>query len=451
MSNIAPMSRLARIAETTQGTPPADAAAWLAGGILVHHLAETLDMSGVERSQLVDERNQVRVFDNERMVEGLDNPEFPFAIYGHGLGVATATETQVSADPTVTLGIEFFFELEQALGGLTRGFSAVTSGGSSTTTVVAVVDASVYAPGDYVAVELTTNLPSRYPAGTAFPRRIIAVDTVADPDTITLDQELPGIPVDTDPVHACVVVYVDQDVLCDSNGPGGPYTWTMLVQKGLPSSVAARREAWEFRGTVHELQSFTLERDGTLQFAFNLMAASHADPSTAPWPDWLGSSITEQGLAPLAIGALSEVWLVDDGSSTNTEVQISSFEVEPGVPRNRVETVTSAGSFMQGTANYATSPADTTITLSLTPFGIQQWTEQQAETEKTLRWARLGPAGSGFAVAFPRVSHMATPKRNVNDAVSESMVTFLAHEDVPLGTPASNVERWNSKIAFIGW
>lgn len=448
MSNIAAMSQLARIAETVQGTPPANAAAWIAGGTRIHHIAETLDMSGVERNQLVDERNQTRVFANESMVEGIDNPEFPFSLYGHGLGVVTADAVQVSADPAVTLGIELMFQLEQALGGITRGTSTTTSGAGSTTTAIDVTDASTYEEGEYVAIGLTTNLPSKYPAGTAFPRRIIAV-TLGAPDNITLDQALPGIPVDTDPIHACVVAYPDEDILCDSNAAGGPHTWTYLAQKGLPGATVARLEAWEFRGTVQTLQSFELSRDEKLTFAMVVMAGSHADPATpAPSPTW---TQVEEGLAPLAIGPLTELWLEDDGTDTDTEVQISSIAIEPGVPRNRVETTTSDGVFMQATSNYATSPADTTITLSLTPFGIAQWTEQSAGTQKQLRWARLGPAGSGFAIAWPRVSHMATPKRNINDAVSESMVTFLAHEENDFSPAPTNVNRAKAKMVFVAW
>jgi hypothetical protein len=445
--NIAAMSRLVRVAETTQGVAPIDAAAWVASDkVLVRHLAETLDLSGVERAQLPDERNQTRVFANEAMVEGLDNPEFPFSLYGHGTGAVSPGA--IDDDPTVTPGIELFRQLEQAIGGLTLGTSTTTSGGASTVVVIDVTDASTYEPGDFVAVGLTTNLPSKYPAGTAFPRRILAVDTGGAPHNITLDQALPGIPVDTDPVHGCAVVYPDETILCDSNGAGGPFTWTYLGLKGLPSATADRREAWEFPGTVQTLQSFTFERGGALTFGMSVMAGSHKDPSAAPWPAFLDA---EQGLAPLSIGPLTEVWLEDDGTDTNTEVQVSSFEVEPGVPRNRVETVTSAGDTMQGTASYATSPAETTITMSLTPFGIAQWTEQNAKVEKQLRWARLGPAGSGFAVSFPRVSYMKTPGRNVNDAVSESLVTFLAHEDNDIAPVPANNNRWKAKLAFIGW
>lgn len=445
MSNIAAMSRLARYAETTQGDGPAD---WNASGILVHHIGDTLDMSGVERTQIEDLRNQTRVFANERMVEGLDNPEFPFSVYGHGTGVVTEDATQISADPLVTPGIEFWLHLEHTIGGLRRGWSTVTSGAGSTTTVIDVADASNYVLGDYVAVELGANLPSQYPTGTAFPRRIVAIDTVATPDNITLDQALPAAPPDATPVHGCVVAYTDEDVLCDSDGAGGPFTWSWLVQKGLPGSVAARREAWEFNGAVSTMQSFSLERDGLLTFAFNVMAGSHLDPADPPeWPTWTQD---EQGLAPIPVGPLSELWLEDDGTTTNTLVDISQMEVEPGVPRTRTEVVTSEGLRMQGTASYATQPADTTITLSLSPFGIASWTDQAAETEKQLRWSHVGPAGSGFAVGFHRVSHMATPKRNVNDAVAESMVVFKAHEEND-NSLATNINLWKSKMVLVGW
>ena len=175
MSNIAALSLLTYFPETTQGTPPADAAAWIASGVRLRHLGESLDISGVERSLLEDMRNQYRVKGTEARVQGIDNPEFPFAVYGHGLGETTAAGEQVATDAP---GYQLALLLGHALGGITRGYSTQVSGGGSTTTVVAVDDASDYAVGDFVAIEFATP-PADYPPGTAWPRRITAIDTGA--------------------------------------------------------------------------------------------------------------------------------------------------------------------------------------------------------------------------------------------------------------------------------
>ena len=201
MSNIAPLSLLTYFPETTQGTPPANAAAWISSGVRLRHIAETLDVSGIERAMLTDERNQSRVFASELRIEGIDNPEFPFAVYAHGLGETTATGQQVATDAP---GYELGLLLGHAIGGITRGYSN-TCLVSSTTTVLNVTDASDHTVGEFVAVEYATAY-SPYPDGTAWPRRIIALDTVATPNTITLDQALPQAPATGDPIHGCLVM-----------------------------------------------------------------------------------------------------------------------------------------------------------------------------------------------------------------------------------------------------
>lgn len=443
MSNIAALSLLAYADEATAGTAPADAAAWISDGVRLRHIGTSLDVSGVERQLLVDERNQSRIFANEARVQGIDNPEFSFSVYATGIGEVTDAENQLAADAP---GYELASLLGHALGGVSRGYATAISGGTSTTTVLAVDDAANYEAGDFVAIEFAT-AATGYPASTCFPRRIVATDDVSTPNTITIDQALPQAPADNDIVHACAVVYVDEDVLCDSSAASNR-TRSWLVQKGMPGAGASVRESWVFRGTVATLQKFNLERGGLLQFAFQVMASSHDDPTDAPWPTaW---STNEQiGLAPISITPLTEAWLVTDGVTTNTRVHVSGFEVEPGVPRVRTEVITSANTYMQGTAAFASEPADTMVSVTIDPFGISQWTDQTSETQKTLRIARMGPAGSGFAVHFPRVSHAATPKREVNNATTATAVQFVAHEDVDLGTMPSNANRWRSKIQIV--
>jgi hypothetical protein len=441
MSNIAPLSLLTYFPETTQGTPPANAAAWIASGVRLRHIAETLDVSGVERTLLTDERNQSRVFASELRIESIDNPEFPFAVYAHGTGATTAAGAQIA---TTAPGYQLGLLLGHALGGITRGYSNECLVGS-TTTVLNVTDASDHTVGEFVAVEYATAF-SPYPDGTAWPRRIIELDTGSTPNTITLDQALPQAPAAADPIHGCLVMYPDEDVIADSSAASGR-TRSYLVQKGLPAAGAGVREAWEFRGCVETLQNFQWERGADMRFAFQVMAGSHGSPETAPWPTaWAANA--ELGLATLAFTPLTELWMVTEGVSTNTLVQISRFEVEPGVPRVRNETVTTGAANMHGTYGYSTAPAETLVTLAVTPFGLAQWTDQRASTYKTARLARLGPAGSGIAVHFERLSHVVTPKREAKGTNTDVMVQFKAHEVSELGT---TTELQQAKFCIVMW
>lgn len=442
MSNIAPLSLLTYFPEVTQGTPPANAAAWIASGVRIRHIAAALDMSGIEREQLVDERNQSRVKATEARVEGLDNPEFPFAVYAHGTGETTAAGDAVATDAP---GYQLGFLLGHALGGLRATVSGAIADGSSTTTVLAVTDATDWVVGDFIAVQFATP-PTGYAATTAWPRRVTARDTVASPNTITVDQVLPATPAAADLIHGCLVMYPDEDIISDSTGASGR-TLSWLAQKGLPGAGATVRESYEFRGCVATLQPFSMERGQLKQFAFSVMAGSHADPTDAPWPTaW--SANAELGLAPLSIGPLTECWFVTAGVTTSTQAQINAFQCEPGVPRVRVETITSSAVNMQGTYGYSTAPAETLLTLEFTPYAIAQWTDQQAGTRKTMRWARLGPAGSGIAVHFPSLSHVKTPGRTENNTTTAVGVQFKAHEISTLGT---TTELQQAAFAIVMW
>lgn len=435
MSNPAALSQLAYIDETTQGTPPADAAAWVAGGTQIRHIAESLDLSGIKASSVEDMRSQTTLQGTERRLIGIDNPEFPFTMYGHGMGAATADGVQAASIPLVaTLG--------HALGGHRRTYTHAVSGGSSTTTTIDVDDASDWQVGDFIAIELGT-APAGYPSGTAFPRRILTIDTGATPDQITIDQALPAAPEDGDVIHATSFAYVDEDVIVDSNGSGGPYTRTYLGQKGLQSATGSLREAWEIRGAVTQLQAFGFERDQPLQLPFQVMGGSHAAPGTAPWPSW---TATPAGFAPLVAGPLTQLWLVDEATTTSTLVHNATFQCEPGVPRTRTEVLTSDNVYMQATSNFGSEPAETTINLALDPFDTSRWGEWESSSYKTMRIARLGNAGFGFFVHFSRVSYVEEPGRGENGWASSTEIQFKAHPDADISPMPANAAIWRSKI-----
>jgi len=434
MSNPAALSSLAYFPEAIQGTPPADAAAWLASGIRIRHLAEALDPSGIKRSSLEDLRSQDTLQGTEQRVVGVDNPEFPFAVYGHGLGVVTADTMQAAAIPLMDL-------FAHSIGGQRQTFSHTVSGAGSTTTSIDVSDASDWEVGDFVGVAFAA-APAGFPAGTVFPRRILTI-TPGAPDNITIDQALPAAPADLDIIHATVFAYVDEDVICDSDGAGGPFTRSWLIEKGLATASGSRHEAWEIRGSVSMLDALTAERDQLLQFGFTVMGSSHATPPNAPEPVWVTEPL---GFAGLAVGPLTQLWLEDQGTTTNTLVNAFSVNVEPGVPRTRTEVTTSPDQFVEATSDYSSEPAETTITLGLSPFDNTRWDEWESGTFKTLRWTRLGTAGNGFFIHFSRVSYVEEPSRSINGSVSGTEIVLKAHPD-PLPSPApTNTAKWISKI-----
>ena len=438
MSNAQALSQLAFALETTQGDPPGDAAAWLAEGTQLRHIAESLDPSGIVRESLEDLRSQSTLQGTEQRVTGIDNPEFTFEVYPNGLGVVTPDASQVPAEAIHNL-------IGNAMGGQSRGTSRIVAGGGHTTTDIGLDSVATVEEGEFVAIQFATPV-GNFPATASFVRRVVAVNALI----ITVDQALPATPVDGDIVHGVTASFIDEDRICDSDGPGGPFTLSWLIQKGFPGTGVARREAWEIRGAVTTMQAFSFTRGETAKMSFQIMGGSHADPSTAPWPVWPASP-APGGFAPFPIGPLHQTWLEDFGTSTNTLVNLSTFEVEPGIPRVRVETVTSTGSTMEATAGYASEPTETTVTVGIDPLTIDKWAEQAAATFKALRWTNNGPPGAGFAVHFSKVSYVQEPARGVNNATTRTDVQLKAHPDEQFGATATNTKRARSKLIILGW
>lgn len=410
-------SQLAFFPEVTQGTGPANGAAWVAGGVRIRHIGDSFDVSGVEQQVVADERSQEGIFDEEYSVKGLRNTSFPFATYMTGSGIATAATTQIAITPLMTL-------LAHALGGIHRSNSTTLSGGGHTTSTINVASATNIVHGCLIAVEDVTD-------GTVAIRRVLDVNTLA----VVLDEVLPFTPADTDLVHGMATIYVDETVLVDSSA--GPTTFSWLGQKGL----AAALENWEFNGCKSELKSLALERGGLPLLTFDTMAASFDPPGTAPSPTWTSDPI---GNAPVSIGPDSVITYQTQGTTTINAVQVAKFAIEVGVPVVPVDTNTEVEDGMEGRQGYTTQPADTVISLDIVPFASTPWTHFAADSLRRLRFYKRAQEGQLFAVHFSRCE-LKPPKRGVAGQVSANSLTLRALKDAT-NSEATNQQMWRSKI-----
>lgn len=410
-------SQLAYFQEVTQGTGPANAGAWVSSGVRVRHIGDSVDVSGIEQAVVEDERSQTGIFDLEYSVKGLRNTSFPMSLYMTGSGTETAQDATIAETPLMTI-------LEHALGGMHRSNSTVLAGGSHTTTVINVDDATNIVPGCLIMVEDATD-------GTIAVVGVEAVSSLA----VTLDEALPFTPADNDTVHAMATIYVDETVLVDSSV--GPTTLSWLIQKGL----AAALENFECNGCKSELKSIALTRGGLPVLAFDTMVASFDPPGTAPSPSWSSDPV---GSAPVSIGPDSVIVYQTYGTTTRAPIHVNEFSVDVGVPVVSVDTNTEVDDGMEGRQGYTTQPADTSITLNVVPFGSSAWTQFAADTFRRLRFYKRAAAGQVFAVDFPRCE-LKPPKRGTAGAVSSSQIMLRAHKR-PTNTDASNQQMWRSKI-----
>ena len=421
MTTSAFASQLAYFQEVTQGLSPANAAAWVSSGQQIRHVAESLDPSSIIAAALEDLRSQKRVHAVNRKVEGLRNVEFPFSNYITGSGVVTADSSEIVETPLMTL-------LTHALGGLDLNTSTTLAGGGHTASIVNVTAATGMVVGGHLAFELAAD------PGVSHIRRITDVSTLA----ITLDQDLPSVPADADLVHAMATIYIDPDVLIDSNGGGGPFTFSWLIQKGLAGAL----ENFEIKGSKAMLGAMNFTRGELPTMDFNVMAANFVSPQTAPTPSW---TLDPDGFAPVAIGPNTEIFFQDNGTVTDNQINVSEVTIDPGVPVIRVPTVTESQANMEGTCNYATGPADTLIDINIVPFNTDEFDDWDADTFMVFRLAKVAAAGSLFAVSIPNAEIAAYPARGTVDAVSSRQIQLRAHEETDT---IATTDLWKSKIAI---
>lgn len=404
MGHIFP-SQLAYAEDTTQGTPPENATAWVADGTRVHHIS--LDVSGVKIEQAEDMRSQVHIHDVERMVKGVRNSEVPYGLYLTGTGVVTASGAQVAETDLAA-------QLRFGLGGVHRSNSAVLSGVHTTTTIDPDSDAS-WAVGGHVAVEDPDT-------GLCYIRRLVSVAA----GVWTLDQALPFTPVDDDVVHGAITIYYDHAVMASSNGAGGPYTQSWWIEKGdgIPS-----RELWELRGAVTELGTIEFPRNDTAKLEATIKCASWIGPSeSVPEPVWVDD---ESGEAPQIIGPDTELFLQDYGTATGGGICAVSASITPGVPRLPTGSVNTLQPNMHAICDWHSGRAEGLADIAIAPFVDFPFERYHANAYVTFRIAKVQTAGSCFAVTMPRAEIKETPTRNDGTGeISGSGFQLRAHRDL---------------------
>lgn len=421
MSTYQHPSQLAFFQETTQGTPPADGAAWVSDGTRIMHIAEELDLSGITRATVDNVNAVARAFEQNQKVLGLRTiDDVGFAVYATGSGATTAGGIQISETPLMTL-------LEHCLGGLHRS-NSTTIGTVTSQTEYILGAATNIIPGCYVVIRNDVT-------GRCEPVRVMTVAT----NTITVDKA-PGFTVTTDcTVEGCATAYIDQAVLRNSDGSGGPFTFSYLAQKGL----AGQLENFVLMGCKTTLSGLELSRGELAKLSLSMHAGSYADGAAAPSPSWTSPPV---GSAPFVVGPECACFFQNRGTTTTNLLDVTSLSFEFGMPVERITTLTESQANMQATAGYITTPSDTMASVSIVPYYDNNYvTDFEAQQVKTLRYMRTTGRGQGFAVAMHRCELAANPSRTAENSYSTTSLSLRALEDQD-NASASNLELWKSKF-----
>jgi hypothetical protein len=423
MTSSSKPSQVAFYVETTQGTGPADGSAWvtavgsLSTGARLRHIGESLDVSGIEQQVVEDERSQLGVWNLESKVKGLRNTSFPMNMYFAGSGITTSAAAQMAVTAQGVL-------LGHCFGGSHRCNTTLLAGGGHTTTVINVTSATNIVRGCLVKVLDDST-------GEIAWAEVTDVDTLA----ITLDEALPFTPADGDSILGTTTIFPDESVLMDS--AVGPTTFSWLIQKGSQNDL----KAWELNGAKTELKSISLSRGALPLMSFETQAASFDPPQTAPNPTWAGATI--HGSAPVSIGP-DTVWVYQTyGTTTRNAIHVSESSIEIGIPVIPDDTNTEVEDGMEGRRGYATGPADTMITLNVTPMASTPWTDFSADTYKRLRFYRRGSEGQTVCIHFSRCE-LLPPKQATASSVLTHSLTLRAHQNTPNADASADI--WEAKV-----
>lgn len=400
-------SRLTPFTETTQGTPPANAAAW-AALTSRRHIAESIDVSSLRQSVIVDQRSQLYVYDSEVRILGIKGSvEVPWQVYLHGSG-------QSPADGATVTAWDLGSDLQHCWGGILLGTSddLVVAGAHTTT-----------------AVELTDTLPRGTWLGFVDPatsleyQRMVISNAAGGVGVVhQLHRALPFTPADESIAYGKTVIYLDEDVLEDSNGAGGPFTRSWLVEQGRQNSTS--RETWQLMGCVSSLTGIELGRNDVPKLSFNTLVGSFLTPESSPVPTWAS---TPSGSAPRAIGPRTSVFLQTQGTTTNQTLQAQSFQITPGIARARFETVTEDQTNMPGTGRYGMTPGECRISAVVAPTADARLTEFANSTLLHCQFERNAPVGSAWSIYFPQVSHVEEPGRAAAGPLLGYQLDLQAH------------------------
>jgi len=395
-------SRFAFYIETTQATPPVNAAAWASDGLLIDHYEA--DVTEIKQELVQDTRMESRPYDHATytMLKGLRNCAAKSSHPLHGSGVETAAAAQITETTLMKL-------LKHCYGGIHRSNSTTCTGGSATEPELTAVTNII--PGCLIGFEDITS-PTAANSGKVFVRQVKSIDTL----TVTLDEALPFTPANTDKVHAMATIFPSSDRI-DMSSP--VQTLSLFFQKH-PSDVDL---LWQLQGCAGSL-SVKIERgqEPRYEIAWQASNFKHGEDGSLTAPSWAGSSY---GFAPLVVGRDTKVSIGEYDTTTASDVHVHQAEVMPGFPAIRVPTVTEVEHENEGTKTYGANVLEKpSMTLTTVPYTDDWEVALQADTEYRVRITQHAAAGKIWCFCMPRAQLGETPG------------------------PTNVADRWGSKLKF---
>lgn len=402
--------------ESTQGEgpgytlalPQGTAVGWAsAEGTNCHrHLVHEADPSWMRKADIENPQAVTSLLAQNVPITGIGSADGgSVSMTFHGSEVATSASSQVA----LTSLMEF---LEHALGGLVRGNTTDVD-----TTVVSnvsydVVSATNLETGQLIAIEDADN------TGALYPQRILTLAGTS----ITTDRSPSDFTIASgDNVHAVATLYPNGPALSDCSDADYS-TISVLIDKN--GSV------YEATGCVAQIDTVEFPRNGVPTINFSLMAGGvfPPGPNGLSTPTWTGSI---QGDAGQAVGVKTRLHIQAYGTTTDTCYDTNTATLTPGLPRNRVSTVTQCDATLEGTAGYTLGRAETTFEVATLLNATNASTFQTAFEDKTafvVTYYHINEAGKSWCVHLPK-AYIKSPVYTESDETQWQTLSFVAHED----------------------
>lgn len=387
--------------ESTWCTHPANAAAWIADGKQIEHVA--LDLSGVQQAFIPDPTFErlANSVGGRYNIAGIRNCAAKIGVKLHGTGVVTAPGDQVEVTYLGDI-------LEHCMGGIHYGTSHDVTGGSTTVVELDSVDGVV--KGCMIAFQDTTT-PTPGNLGKLHFRRVVDIDD-ADPFTVTLSEALPFTPAAGDLAHGCITAYPKEDVLTDSvTGIDGLKTWSWLLKKSRPAQGADL--TWVLRGAVATFEVTGLDRGAVPSMNLDIMAANflHGGADGLENPNF---TATPEGHAQLSMGRDFLYNFSTHGNTAAVSQDCNKCSFTVGFKRTPVETTTEKTDPAEGLASWSFNPSPSKIAATFVPYTDDVYAELAARTTKRVTLYQPGDgsgAGKAWCIHVPKMQIATTPKR----------------------------------------
>ena len=405
-------NHLAYFKETTVCAAPAS---WADDGIPILH--REIDVSGIKQTLVDDPSLETygQAVGTRKVLEGARNVEFKASTHLTGSGVTVAQDAQAVTDPIQDL-------IAYAMGGSSFSNTTEITGGTALAPIFDEV--TNFAAGQLVAFEDTTS-PTK--AGQVYWGRIASIN--GGTKTVTLHEALPFTPAAGDNVYGVGSFYIDELVLEDAVANLKTLSWFIQLHPSDPHFV------WEATGCVHSMAVSGIERNAPPKLDFSVMGGNfkHSDEDGLANVAFADAIF---GYPPLAISQL-KCSIADAAGTTNNFVSVSSFNLDLGVGREPVQTITENLNRFEGLHSFTVKFSPTELTLVIPEYDASWYAGLKAGKDYRVCLFQGSKGASKTWAIWLQGQLVETPAKS---EVGEAMGVQLKFRATPNSTGATAIE-----------